>query len=486
VRSNHARPPLGVVIRCAESVQPRVRYVFDTLFMACGVPIEYLETPPPMDVWILYAPSKDPSLPLHRCIAIANHPDVWGLFDGDSDVESTGNVEGVAAIFPQTNPAFSGPSDIPFDVVANAFYFLSSWSEHKHANEFGSRQLWVTSVFARLGIPQDIVDRYLELLMTAVALLRDGHGDAYEARFCWPSDASFAVVLSHDVDFLPSGLLDNALQGSKSVLRHLVRQREPMDALRAGAGLLKSLLTGQDPYGCVPEIVAEETRRGVRSSFQVAVARRHPADVNYNIRDDRTRDYLRAITRAGFDLCLHGSYRSTEQRSWYVDEAALLGLRLERPLGSRQHFLSFDYDTLFAAQEEAGIQYDMSMGFPDRIGPRAGFSYPYFPFSLARNRPYDVVEISLFFMDVTLQGYMGLRPQAARDVIELGLRDLQRKRGAVSVVWHPIVFGGARDPGYDRLYWDLVERVQTMGGVATDGRTINAFWRDRARGYTSF
>ncbi len=80
----------------------------------------------------------------------------------------------------------------------------------------------------------------------------------------------------------------------------------------------------------------------------------------------------------------------------------------------------------------------------------------------------------------------GCGQQAARDVIESGLKDLQRKRGAVSVVWHPIVFGGARDPGYDRLYWDLVERVQAMGGLATDGRTINDFWRERARSYSSF
>ncbi len=330
------------------------------------------------------------------------------------------------------------------------------------------------------------MDRYLERLTTALGSLGDGLGGRYVHDLRWPTDARFAVTLSHDVDFLPSGPFDNVLQGGKTFLRHLIRQRDPGNAFRAGIGLAKSLFAGRDPYGCVPEIIAEETRRGVRSSFQVAVARRHPADVNYDIRDDGPRDYLRAITSAGFDLCLHGSYRSTEQRSWYVEEAALLAERLERPLGSRQHFLSFDYDTLFAAQEEAGIQYDMSMGFPDRCGPRAGFSYPYFPFCFARNRPYDVVEISLFYMDVTLQGYMRLRPPQAREVIDSGLEELQRKRGAVSVVWHPIVFGGARDPGYDQLYWHLVERTRALGGLATDGRTINDFWRERARSYTSF
>ena len=302
----------------------------------------------------------------------------------------------------------------------------------------------------------------------------------------WPGESSYAVVLSHDVDFLPSGLSDNAVQGAKTVLRHLVRQRDPADALKAMAGLARALATGRDPYGCVPEIIARQKELGVRSSFQVAVGHRHPNDVNYRIEDDRVRDYLRAIPNAGFDLCLHGSYRSTENPRWYVEEAALLGERLGQPLGSRQHFLSFDYDALFVAQEQAGIQYDMSMGFPDRPGPRAGFSYPYFPYDLRRDRPYRTLQISLFLMDVTLRGYMNLKGAKAWNVIENTLADLKRKRGCASAVWHPIVFGGARDPGYDELFWNLVAHVGATGGVATDGRTISSFWRARSARYLSF
>jgi hypothetical protein len=192
------------------------------------------------------------------------------------------------------------------------------------------------------------------------------------------------------------------------------------------------------------------------------------------------------ILKQGFDLCLHGSYRSTENPAWYAEEVEILAQRLGRPIGSRQHFLSFEYDALFGAQERAGIKYDMSMGYPDQIGPRAGFSYPYFPYCLGADRPYDVLQVSLFLMDVTLRGYMGLKGARAWAAIEAQLEDLRRKGGCASIVWHPIVFGGARDPGFDDLYWRLVEYVQRSGGVATDGRTINAFWRERARQYPSF
>jgi hypothetical protein len=48
------------------------------------------------------------------------------------------------------------------------------------------------------------------------------------------------------------------------------------------------------------------------------------------------------------------------------------------------------------------------------------------------------------------------------------------------------VFGGARDPGYDCLFWDLVSYVRETGGVATDGKAINSFWRSLAGRYSSF
>lgn len=374
----------------------------------------------------------------------------------------------------------SGAVLVEIDILARAFHLLASTSER--ASQGSGRQLYGDSVFARLNLASDIVDRYVEYLCRAVAVLSEKNQSTTNGT----PDRPFAVVLSHDVDYLPIRRGDNCRQAVRSVGRSLLRQHDPGSALLAAARFVRSVSRGRDPYGCIPEIIAGEKARGVRSSFQVAVARRHPADVNYDIRDDTVRDYLRAITDAGFDLCLHGSYRSTEHLEWYVEEAALLGERLARPLGSRQHYLSFDYDTLFRAQEAAGIRYDMSIGYPDRCGPRAGFSFPYFPYCLEEERPYDVLEIPLFYMDVTLQSYMRLAPDAAWEVLEAGLQDLKRKGGAVSVVWHPIVFGGARDPGYDKLYWKLVERVRELGGVATDARSIHDEWRHRARSYASF
>jgi hypothetical protein len=476
---------LTVVIACEDQCARKARYVFDTLLMAAGIPVVHSDCAPVHGPWVLYATSPEGWPRSDACLAVAHCPSAWSVLQRDGTVTIAERVDGLAVVLPHRGAGFDGGLDIDFDLVANAFYLLASYPERMHRGAT-SRQLYADSVYARLDIPQDIVDQYLARLVERLGALCDRLGIGRWPAPRWEGDREFAVVLSHDVDFLPRGKLDIAVQGAKTLARHLLRQRDPGDAGRALAGWLRAWFGGRDPYGCVPDIIAREQALGVRSSFQVAVAHRHPNDVNYRIEDDAVRDYLRVIDASGFDLCLHGSYRSTEDAAWYREEVELLARRLTRPVGSRQHFLSFDYDALFTAQEQARIEYDMSMGFPDRPGPRAGFSFPYFPYDLKADRPYPVLQISLFLMDVTLRGYMNLRPAPARRVIDASLDDLKRKRGGASVVWHPIVFGGARDPGYGELYFDMVSAIGRKGGWATDGRSMNHHWRARARRYESF
>ncbi len=436
---------------------------------------------------MLYGPVRSDRTGTERCVPIAYSSAAWDIFSSDRDVNRSVTIDRLPVVLPHgPDGDRSGGSLWDFDIIANAFYFLSSWSERLESSAGASRGLYRDSVFKRLQVPQDIVDRYMQSLLEALDLLCVRLGSSGWQPSQWPNESSYAVVLSHDIDFVPAGWLDNARQGVKTFLRHLIRERRPIDALRAGWGFLRATATGRDPYGCVPEIIAIEQALDVKASFQVAVGHRHPVDVNYHVESDRIRDYLRTIQDNDFELCLHGSYRSTENPDWYAEEVALLAERLTRPVGSRQHYLSFHYDSLFRAQERTGITYDMSLGFPDQPGARAGFSYPYFPWCLEEERPYNVLQISLFLMDVTLRSYMNLSAKAAWKVIEAELVALRAKGGGVSVVWHPIVFGKARDPGYDDLFWSMVRYVQDTGGLATDGRTINDFWRRRARAYPSF
>jgi hypothetical protein len=470
---------LTLVVRCGEPYAQRARYALDTLLLAAGVPVVHARVPATDGPSLVYSEAMPEDAVEGHTLFVPCSVAAWqAMAAGRPDAAPS--IAGLPVPFAQCLDRGTSPApSLAFDLVANAFYFLSSWAE-RHAGTGDTRHLYATSEYARLGIPLDIVDRYLARLQDALEAI-----GVRRSRSPWPQGREYALVLSHDVDYLAVHPWDNLVQAGKAVARHLVRQRDPGDAWRAGLGYLRAVAQRRDAYSGITEILAGERAMGVKSSFQVAVGHRHPNDVNYRVEDDGVRDDLRAILDAGFELNLHGSYRSTENVQWYVDEVELLTRRLGRPLGSRQHFLSFDYDRLFEAQERAGIEYDMSIGYPDRTGARAGFSFPYFPYNLREERPYRVLQIPLMLMDVTLRGYMGLRPEPARAVIDAQLDGLRAKGGAASAVWHPIVFGGARDPGYDRLYFEMVRRVAATGGWATDGRSVNAHWRTRAAESTS-
>ena len=458
----------------------------DSLLMALDIPVHYSAHPPADGPWLLYAERGAGDGDSGCCLYVPYRPSAWQSLDRNERLLTADTLTDVPNVLPGGGAEAQEASDIRVDLFANAFWFLSSRDERRKAGEGGTRGLYSESAFKQLGVPQDVVDIYLDVLRRALDACCERANVSGWRRPEWPEGREYAVVLSHDVDFIPGGKFDIVKQGVKTLARHLIRERSPMEAIRAGVGLSKAMLLGRDPYGCLPEMIAREKALDVQASYQVAVGHRHPVDVNYRIENDRIRDYLRVITDKQFELCLHGSYRSTENTDWYAEEVELLSERLKRPVGSRQHFLSFDYDALFGIQEKSGIQFDMSMGFPDRSGPRAGFSFPYFPWNIEQDRPYNVLEISLFLMDVTLRSYMHLRSDDAWAAITETLDGLRDKRGGVSVVWHPIVFGNARDPGYGDLFWQLVEHVKSTDGLATDGRTINNYWRQRAAGYPSF
>ena len=208
------RHRICVVLDCDASLIARVRYVFDTFFMSVGMLVEYTESPPSRDAWLFYGTAKQSSWPLERCLAIAHCPESWQLYRDNVDVTQSVAVDGVLAVLPQKRLDFNARSDISFDLVANAFYFLSSWSERLDTTGT-TRQLYAASVFARLRVPQNIVDQYLELLASRLGTVRaTGAGDAVP-RSTWPGNAKFAIVLSHDVDFLPTSTLNVLSQGGE-------------------------------------------------------------------------------------------------------------------------------------------------------------------------------------------------------------------------------------------------------------------------------
>lgn len=353
------------------------------------------------------------------------------------------------------------PGWIDADVVAGAHAALNLWFEQqsKPVGEDG----WITweqDWMARVGLPdpRPLADEWLDRIYAASLEVGWPNGRAQE---------NFAVVLTHDVDYLP-GAWDLGLPRlARTLYRQAVTRARPADALRVAWRYLAAV--GRvSPYLEVARIVDEERRRNARSSFQFVVSRTHASDPHY------ARYGLgRAAPPEPWEICLHGSYLASRRRGQLAAERQRLeSLSGRRVLGHRQHYLNFDPAGLFREVDAAGLCYDMSVGYNDRSGPRAATYFPFRPYDLDAGQPHAFWEIPFVLMDTTLATSYQLGPRQALEHAQSALRPAIAAGGCVSIIWHQEQCGGLLDPGYDRVYADLLDWLAAAGARLVNGSAV--------------
>ena len=104
--------------------------------------------------------------------------------------------------------------------------------------------------------------------------------------------------------------------------------------------------------------------------------------------------------------------------------------------GGRQHYLQWANPATWRNWDEAGLAYDCTLAFSEAVGFRTGTCREYPVFDLVGRRPLDLRERPFQVMDVTLFGYMGLRPDAAFAAVVDIARACRRFRGDLGILWH--------------------------------------------------
>jgi peptidoglycan/xylan/chitin deacetylase (PgdA/CDA1 family) len=296
-------------------------------------------------------------------------------------------------------------------------------------------------------------------------------------------------VLSHDVD-------DVAHASFRDVWRLLRQSSGPRSyALRAGlTGLRRSLARRpgrSDPYWTFDRWMAEEERRGFRSSWYFCPpepARRHEYDALYHTRD-RLRFEGRTITVAelmrvtrgrGHEVGLHGSYLSPDDG----DELGRQRDQIARasgaePAGIRQHFLRFGIGTTWRAQRRAGFAYDSTLGYNEAVGFRAGVAAPFRPWDPESGVPHDVWELPLTLMDGTLFRTLKLDGARASDRVRLHLDEVERVGGLAVLLWHPNSADRGLFPGWWDCYLATLDELQRRRAWIAPAAELLEWWRSR-------
>jgi hypothetical protein len=350
----------------------------------------------------------------------------------------------------------SGPTvTLGLDVFGSAFFTLTRYEEVVKPDRDDKERFPAGSSLAYQEgfLDRPIVNEYLEVLRWALERL-------------WPGLRTrrrmFRTCLSHDVDrpFCTKSV-SLTLRG---VAGDIVKRKNlPMVERRIQSFVKVRRNLDADLCNTFDFIMSLSEEHGLKSSFNFITGRSaRRIDGDYSMDHPWIRKLLRQIHERGHEVGFHPSYNTFDNSARLRNEFALL-LRtaksegiVQREWGGRQHYLRWNAPITWQAWENAGIDYDSTLTFADRIGFRCGTCYEYQVFNLQTRTALELRERPLIAMETSAlsKNYMSLSFEQAKEEIGKLKQRCRSFDGDFTLLWHNNLLVQRRE---QELYRDIVE-----------------------------
>lgn len=276
------------------------------------------------------------------------------------------------------------------------------------------------------------------------------------------------VEFSHDVDYLvktPHILVKKTMFHIFNTTRSLIKPSGLLANLRNTAAFL---FTHPSYWGfeCLEEIEKRFNRRSVFYVYAGAgisgakkSLKTRLIDPSYHVAThDGLKMTLRRLKSAGFDIGLHGSYRSALDGGLLKKEKERLETALDINITKvRQHWLNYS-ERITPYLHEGLFETDSTLGWNDRMGFRAGCASRYRPYDHVGQRPFTFFEIPQFLMDAHIFDYgINTLEKSLQSVLAVFDRVLDYKDFYFAISWHTHVCN--RDFPWHETYGDIVKAI---------------------------
>ena len=306
----------------------------------------------------------------------------------------------------------------------------------------------------------------------------------------WPSGASFAVCLTHDVDSVSSTCIKHYARRTINAIRcrKKVESKELLKNLTVYAThVSKSLwrLGKPDPIHCYEKWLEIEKDFGAKSTFFFLPQRYgkcHKTNKGYRYSDAvifcgkrcTVAGMMREMDRKGWEIGLHSSWYSFDD----ANELKYQKEQIEEVLGHtissiRQHYLHYNMLKTPLAHFEAGFKYDSTLGFNDNIGFRFGTCYPWNLYDLENEKELDILEIPLIIQDGAIIKKMGLDEQTALTYAKEIIRKVEEVSGVLTLLWHPDLI---MTPKYFNIYKRILEYLSLKKPWFATISSLGDYW----------
>jgi peptidoglycan/xylan/chitin deacetylase (PgdA/CDA1 family) len=345
------------------------------------------------------------------------------------------------------------------DIFGSSFFMLTRYEEViKKDRDALDRFPAIASLAYQEGfLDRPIVNEYLEIFWACLKLIFP-HLERKQRQF--------ATLVSHDLDepflFAHTGI-PRLLQRCAG---DLLKRRSPKalvgtltNSFKVSVGNLTA-----DPYNTFDRIMDISEANNLKSAFYFITDRTAGnIDGYYHMDLPLIRQLMRNMHDRGHEIGLHTSYHTYQDLHQTKKEFEVLRQACEREgikqstWGGRQHCLRWETPTTFQNWEDAGLNYDSTLTYAEKIGFRTGTCYQYSVFNILKRKHLHLQERPLCVMDVTITRptYMGLSiaDGTALSAVKIVKGRCRLFHGLFTLLWHNTSFVSSDDVA---LYQNII------------------------------
>jgi len=319
------------------------------------------------------------------------------------------------------------------DFISTISYLVNSFQEYydNDPDQYG-RFKYTNSLQHQLSsVENNTAQQIIDYLFTSHPKLKELKTSARKSR----------VFLTHDIDSVYGSVKEDGCYALDKLM--------PMQILR----LIYNATLGTPDWLNMSKIMKLEAEYGFKSTFYWLLVK-NKQNSDYDFHSPPIAKAFEGVKQSGGENGLHKSMGESS----FSEEIKTFGTM---PRGNRFHFLKFTLPQGYDLIEENALQLDTSLGFSPVFGLRNSFGQPFRPFNLAKNRPYNFVEVPQILMDRTFYNLNMPIVEAKKKFFDFVEKN--KYNCVFTLNFHNNFFTELKYRGYSQLYRDILAGLKELG-----------------------
>jgi hypothetical protein len=320
-------------------------------------------------------------------------------------------------------------------VFLHVFYLINSLNEcQEESNCYDSlgRFQFEKSIIKQKGIEKNIVLDLIRESYDRVPVLKKNF------KICNHKSYFF---LSHDIDSIYGSLTQDGLWALKHGRFDIMFK------------VIFNTMISKPDWVNFDLIMSTESEFDFKSTFYWLVNKgkidERQTNSDYDINSSTVVNAINSVAERGFENGLHKSISNETFQSELLKMPTKVN-------GNRYHYLKFQLPDAYNKIEEAQLKLDASLGFAEHFGFRNGYGYPFHPYNINNQKPYNFLEVPLNIMDGTFQRYLKIPVDKTADTI-IAFLEKNNENALLSILWHNTFFSNFKYKGYLNEYKKILK-----------------------------